>query len=471
MKEKEKKYGLLKAVGIVIIIAIILSWLIPLGQFSSTGFTSNGTLTRVGITDIPWLLYYGVSFNIDRIVFLFVVAGLYGVLSKTEGYQRLTTTIANKMNKYVAVILFSSLVAVFTSVLSQHFVVILFIPFMVSILNRMKLDKLSVLATTFGSMIVGLMGATIGTEGAVGLNTYLKVGMDASLLTRFGILLIGLVLFNFFTIMRIKKEGEVKSINEDIFDGVSKSENKKEGKKIVWPIIVVGILIFVLVVLGFFDWNTFGITIFDDFHETVMDITLGKDFAIFSNILGADMKAFGHWDLFTINAFVILFTIVLALCYRVKFNEFVSNFANGMKKFIKPVLVLFGAYVLLTIVYMSPYVVTIMGKILSITEGFNMITMVLASLVGSIFYADLGIIGWFSSSFLTVEYVDYIKPVFIILTSIHGLVQFFIPTSVILGIGLTSLDVKYSEWLKHIWKFVLGMFVCLLVIFLLITLL
>ena len=63
--------------------------------------------------------------------------------------------------------------------------------------------------------------------------------------------------------------------------------------------------------------------------------------------------------------------------------------------------------------------------------------------------------------------IDYINPVYTMFTSLYGFVQFFIPTSMVLGIGLVSLKVKYSDWLKYIWRFLLGMFICLLVIFIL----
>ena len=61
------------------------------------------------------------------------------------------------------------------------------------------------------------------------------------------------------------------------------------------------------------------------------------------------------------------------------------------------------------------------------------------------------------------------SPVYTIFTSLYGFVQFFIPTSMVLGIGLVSLKVKFSDWLKYVWRFLLGMFICLLVIFILMT--
>ena len=121
------------------------------------------------------------------------------------------------------------------------------------------------------------------------------------------------------------------------------------------------------------------------------------------------------------------------------------------------------------VVYQSTYVATIVDKLLTLTDSFNIATMTLSSLILNIFHTDLGFTGWVIGAYLPVEYADYMNPVYTIFTSLYGFVQFFIPTSMILGIGLVALKVNYKDWLKYIWKFLLGMFICLLVIFILMS--
>lgn len=472
MKKKEKKYGLFKGILLLILIAIVLTWLIPNGAFGSTGFQES-YLTRVGLNDIAWLIYYGIYFSIDKIMFLLVVGGLYGILTKTSAYERLVSGIAKKVGKRknIAVVVFSVLIAILTSLFTQSFVVIIFIPFIISILNRMKLDKMTILATTFGSMLVGLVGATYGTEGLAYFNQYMtteSMDINSTILIRAGILLIGLVLFNFFTLMHMKKK-EKNNETTDMYPVVLEENAKKSS---IIPIVVIGIITFILVVLGFVDWNTnFGITIFDEFNTTLTGITIGDDFAIFSSLLGSMMGAFGTWDLFSITAILIVFTIILGLCYRVKLDDFLSRFANGAKKMLKPIICIIGAYILMIVVYMSPYIATILNKLLSLTDGFNLATMTISALITNIFHTDLGYTAYILASYLTVEYVDYINPIYVIFVSLYGLVQFFIPTSILLGFGLTTLDVKYRDWLKYIWRFVVGIFICLLIIFILMAVL
>ena len=171
MKKKESKYGLLKAVLVMLVLAFVLSWIIPSGAYSSSGFSELGVL-RLGIHDIATSIYYGISIGLDKIVLLLVIGVFYAVLTRTQAYERIVSGIARKLNKKVAVVMFSVILAALTSVLTQTFVVLIFVPFIISILNRMKLDKMTILATTFGSILVGIMGATYGTDGVNALNIY-----------------------------------------------------------------------------------------------------------------------------------------------------------------------------------------------------------------------------------------------------------------------------------------------------------
>lgn len=479
MKKKEKKYGLLKGVLILVVLAFVLSWVIPVGGYTASGYTSTG-MARLGIYDIAYTIYYALSFAVDKIVILLAIGAFYGVLTKTQAYERIVSGIAHKIkHKKVAVVVISVILAALTSLLTQTFAVLIFVPFIISILNRLNLDKMTILATTFGSILVGVMGATYGTDGIATFNYYLGYTQTVpnempALLVRSGILLIGLVLFNFFTLAHMSKAPKnAESI--DLFPVEVEEERAKKTKNMI-PIIVIGVVLFALCILGFVNWSgNFGVEVFDDFHSLITeDIKIeasgsGNDFFIFKDLLGTGITALGSWNNITISAFLIIFTIILALCYRFKMNDFIDAVKNGIKKLLLPSLCIIGAYMLMIVVYQSTYMATIVNKLLTLTDSFNIATMTISSLLLNIFHTDLGFTGWVMGSYLPVEYVDYMSPVYTIFTSLYGFVQFFIPTSMMLGIGLVSLKVKFSDWLKYIWRFLLGMFICLLVIFILMT--
>lgn len=482
MKKEEKRYGLLKGILLLTLVAIILSWLIPIGQFGGAEFATDNTLKRVGLTDLSWLVYYGLEFSLDKVVLLLAIGGFYGIITKTKAYDNLTSSIAKKMsNKKVAVVVFSVIIALLSSILTQTFVVLIFVPFIISIMNKMKLDKMTILATTFGSMLVGLLGATYGTEGLQLLEKYSYFtaegfNRNATVLIRFGILLIGLILFNFFTLSHMSKKDK----NNETID-MFPIEEVEEKKKSIIPLAVISVLLIILVIIAFTNWSNWSIfnhtnettgtveTIFESFHNTVMDIKIGDDFNIFSSLLGSNVGAFGTWDMFNIASILFIFTIILGICYRFKFNEFVTNFINGAKKMIKPCMILMAVYMVMTVVYMSPYLATIVNKLLSLTDGFNLATTSLSLFICNLFSANLDFTGYVMTAHLAAEYPTYMNAMYVMISSIFGFVSFFAPTSLILGLGLTSLDVKFGDWLKYIWKFLLGMLICLLIIFILMT--
>ena len=214
MKKKEKKYGLLKGVLILVLVAILLTWLIPVGEFSSATFVEDG-MQRIGLSNLSWIIFYAL------IIFLLVIGGLYGVLSKVGAYERLVEGIAKNFSKHkkLAVVVLSIVIAVLTSLLTQSFALLIFIPFVIAILKRMKLDKMTILATTFGAMLVGVLGATYGTEGLQVFDDVRYMGgiNNASVLVRAGILAIGLVLFNFFTLVHMDKT-EKTAESKEIFE-------------------------------------------------------------------------------------------------------------------------------------------------------------------------------------------------------------------------------------------------------------
>lgn len=482
MKKKEKKYGLLKGTLIFIIVAFLLTWIIPTGSYSSSGYVTSGML-RAGIYDIGDLFYNAFAVATYKIIVLMAIAAFYGVATKTQGYERIVTGIAKKLKKHskIAVVVISVVLAGLTSILTQTFALLIFVPFIISILNRMGLDKMTILATTFGSILIGFVGVTYGTDGVQMLNYYFGYTTELpytmpALLVRAGILVAGLVLFNFFTLAHMSKAKKDKAASVDLFE-VQIAEGSEKRTNTMIPIIVIMSILFVLVIMGFLDWGAnFGIEIFDEFHSIITtDIKIeaavegADDFFVLADLLGTGASAFGLWNNLYISAILLIFTAILALCYRFKLDEFLESIGSALKKIVLPSACIIGAYMLMMVVYRSTYVVTIVDKLLSLTDSFNIATMTLSSLILNIFHTDLGYTGFVLSSYFPVEYVDYTNVVYTMLTSLYGYVQLFIPTSVILGIGLVSLKVKYSDWLKFIWRFLVGMFVCLLVIFILMS--
>ena len=95
MKDFFKKNDLLKVAGILVLFAVLITWLIPQGYHNGTEFVSM-EITRVGIFDFFTYGVLGIFYFPVMIVFIFILGGFYQVLSKTKGYQNITSYIAKK---------------------------------------------------------------------------------------------------------------------------------------------------------------------------------------------------------------------------------------------------------------------------------------------------------------------------------------------------------------------------------------
>ena len=97
MKKKaetaERKNGLFLAVGIVFVLAVVLTWLIKGGSFQGSEFVI-ADYTRLGLHDIFTIPFYSIYYFVIQITLLFAIAIFYGVVSKTKGYKTLVSSIA-----------------------------------------------------------------------------------------------------------------------------------------------------------------------------------------------------------------------------------------------------------------------------------------------------------------------------------------------------------------------------------------
>lgn len=462
-------HRLSKSIFVFVLATILFTWIIPYGQFSGGDFYDYG-LGRVGIVDVSVSMYNALYYTMDKIIFLLIIAGVYGVLAKTSGYQRLVTVIAEKLKKYVVV--YSVVVSVFlfilTSLFSQTFVVLAFVPFFISILLKMNLDKLTTFIITFGSVLVGLLGVTFGSEGVTSFDHYIGSDLTEGLNYRYIIAAVTVVLYNFFICMRVKKvlsETKKNTKNSTIEDDPFKVENS--SKKNAIPVAIILFLMMALIILGYIDWETnFAITAFNEFHEWLIGLAPTEDFYIISYILGQQTTALGNLKyVFILCNIFVLVAMLIAFLYRMKVNEFVQAFYDGVKKMFKPILLFVASYIVFGVIVSVPITSTICNWIFNLVEGFNPFIVSVCAFINSLFSPDLGYTGYAVGSFLTTVYTDQMQLVNAIYTSMYGLIQLFLPTSAILVIGLSFMDIDYKSWLKYIWLFVVGMLIILLVLF------
>lgn len=273
-----KKHSLFKILGIILGLVIIASYFLV---------DRNDAMAYIGIVDVGMKFLQTLYYFFYVIVFLLAVGGLYGVLNRTSAYKKLLDNLAVKVKplgkKFIfLLIMLISIIASFTGLTFQ---LVVFMPFIVSLIVLVGYDKLVALMTTLGSIVIGYIGGVfvsfVNPNTGV-LNTFETfVGLEEQFGNMFPKLLLlfsGIALL--ITFVNLYVVGvEQKKIKYELSDDTELMVNEvnKDYKNIkTWPIVSVLLGLFIFVVLGLFPWNAlFGITFFNEFHNILVGLTIG----------------------------------------------------------------------------------------------------------------------------------------------------------------------------------------------------
>lgn len=227
-----KKHNTIKVVLVTILLCMLLTWILPSAVFSSE-FADQGRV-QMGLFDLfnyplTSLSYFG---NIS--LFIIVVGGFYGILYKIPAYRNLLDAIAKKGSKrgLLTISIIMILLAVITSVCGLQLGLILFFPFIVSLVLLMGYDKIVAALTVVGSTLIGVAGTTYGYGNVSILTQYLSLEVADNILVKIVILLVGLTLLILNTALYIKKNNTIKKVTK-------KETNKDEVATLVEKEVVV----------------------------------------------------------------------------------------------------------------------------------------------------------------------------------------------------------------------------------------
>lgn len=477
-----KKNNILKVVLCTIAIVVLLTWLLPTATFSTE--LTIGDRAQMGLFDIFNYPTIALQYFFQVLLYALAVGGFYGIVSKTGVYRRLLDKIVDgfKGREHIFVIVVSVVFALLASCVGMTYSLIFLFPFVIAILLLMGYDKLLSATVVVGSIMVGIMGSLFSNDITYYLQSYLGLSIGDEVVTKIIILVIGLVLL-LFNALSYGKKNKVKKVNVDDIakyvpavveeDKKVKAEKKKgktKGKKI-WPLVVVSDITLLIIALATFSWSgVFKLDIFTKATTAVTGFNVFK-FPLFGKLLG-NVAPFGEWTIATLVTLVFVATIILALVYRVKADDFFESYKNGLKKAILPAFIMMLIYTVLVCTTYNPFQLVIYKALLNIGSGFNVITTALTAFVSGVFNVEfLYSINSVGPYFLSLVTDASLYPlVGIIFQSMYGVAMLIAPTSIILMGTLAYLDIPYGKWLKHIWKFLLEIVVILFVIFTIIML-
>ena len=473
-----KKHGLLKILGAMLLLVVVASFALT-GRSDVKDYIGLGDIVFRGLQSLYYFFYIA--------LFLLSIGGFYGVLNKAPAYKKLLDNIVTKVKplgrKFIIAIIL--VFAVITSLTGMTLPLLIFVPFVISIILLLGYDKLVAISSTIVSIMIGYMGGVFVTffnANTYTMNTYETfVGTEnqfSNVFPKLLLLFAGITLLIYFVSKHIKNVEKKKvkyELNEDSELQINEVTSNYGTIK-TWPIIIVFFLLFVILTLGLVPWNSlFEIKVFQEFHTWLMELSI-KDFAVIPNIISSDLVAFGEWysmgDSMTymLICFVLLiFILLITLIGRVKINDAIDGYVDGVKKMIPTTGLTLIALTILVCAYTNGFfegIITSYGKF---NYGISSLLVFLGCLLNVDMYYIVG--GVFSPILNLITDESVYASVAILFQGIYGIFSVVGPTSIILIFALSYLNVPYTTWLKYIWRFVLGLIVLLALVTLLVIVL
>ena len=465
MRKVWEKHDLIKISGIMVLITILLTWVIPGGYFDGTALQSED-ITRVGLTNFMQYGLLGIYYFTVLVTFLFVLGGFYQLIGKSKGYQQFVKKFSDIFtgSEVIIVLLTMFLFGALNSVTNEFFPLIVFIPLVVSILSRLKVDRISTFNATFGGLLIGVLGSTLSSKVVGYINSIFNTTATTYLAAKIVLFVLAYIGLAVFTLLRMRN---VKKDSKEEYDKFAiKVSNSNPAAKSGLGYAIFFILLFIVVILAYLPWATWGVKVFDNVTSWVNELSLFGA-PVISYVFG-NFVAFGSWDIFTIQFVLLTATILVCIFDSFSLNEVLDSYGEGFVKMGPVVITLLFVYLILEIAVMYPVVPVITDWFATISESFsafwNSIAIFIASLFGVEIQYLMSLIGTYYAS----SFAENSGEIALIIQMMFGLVSFFAPSSVILMLGLSYLDIPYRSWLEFIWKFLVALLLVIIIIIIII---
>lgn len=443
----------------MMLVYILLSWCINGSMYESGNLVDLGKI-RLGLYDIFPIIYSAFTYKLSDVIYILSIGGCYGVLKNTKNYRKLVdkTSKLIKGKEMFVVPVITLIMGLYVSISADIWALFLIVPFIISVFLRNGYDRLTAISVSFGGMFIGYLGQTFGTYGVSFLYDETGVGNTDWLWQKWVLFVIAFVLFNLFSIIHMKRNKQLEE-KADIYCPLELDEKgiKKRKRAKSWPVAIILIISVVLVMLGHISWNdSFGTQLFTELHTSFQSAFKIADVPFFSSVIGSYMAGFGNWENLLIASFVILSaTIIIALLDRVSLEDFTKDFGKGMKKISKVAFIYALAFSFLYLCSAYPWPTTLIGKLFG-TNSFNVFTLLIGSILATIFCVDPTYAGYAYSSLLATSFASNIAASTVVWRLGSAIALLVGPTSFVLLAALSYADVPYTKWLKYIWKFALS---------------
>ena len=466
---------------------------------------------------IPMAVLTALVYMPAAIKFVGTLYGIFAVVLVAVLLSAVATLLAKILdNKYIFMILVMALFASLVNVAGLQLVMFLLAPFVVSVMIKTGIDKKKVAIATISSILLGVMTTTYASTNLNAAYSMLNItNYNTNVVYKFIVLLLGLVILAYNLVetnkkvtekVVVKEENKKDNVKEakltketkvtkktskttksskkttkkttkknpnkaDLIDQdviMLKAENVKQS---LIPLAVILGLLAVLTVIAFMPWSTvFGVKYFEVLVKDISSYSI-FGFKLFSKLLGGIVE-FGGWSLNNLNILVFFTVLLIAFIYKVKLDDLIDGFIDGVSKAVVPALLTGLVYLIVVINALHPFQAYIYNALLGLNKGFSLIITSLIAALGSVLNGDMTYTFYSILPQITLKAADIKLNPLIALTvqMIYGLVMFVAPTSVVLLYGLSKFEINYTDWIKSVWKIVLELLVLVLIILVLVSL-
>ena len=200
-----KKNSILKVVLLTILCVTLCTWIFT--QISFSGQFAEGDRVQVGIFDLSSYMLDLFRYFPYILITTLSIGAFYGVAYRVPAYRQLLDEIVLKFKGKEKVFLVSTIVIIsaIVSITGLSFGMLFVFPFVISVILLMGYNKLVAASCTVGSVMVGLMGTTVGSQSVTYINYILGTKTTSEMVTKVIILLIGIGLLAYHVISYANK--------------------------------------------------------------------------------------------------------------------------------------------------------------------------------------------------------------------------------------------------------------------------
>ena len=464
-KKNQKRSLTLSAFTIILILTFVLAIIthfLPAAQFDGDTLIDGSGVIGATLSQTLLAPILGFADAIDIAIFIFILGGLLKVVNKTGAIETGIEVLIKKL-KGKELILIPILMFIFSIGGTTYGMLEETVGFYALLSVAMVAAGMD---TIVASAIV-LLGAGSGVLGST-INPFaVGVAIDAlpaGMVVNQGVIIgIGVVLWlstylismlfvvNYAKKVIAKKGSTFLSLQEQkameetygVKDDSKKTVKLNTSQKVtLWLFLFT----FVIMIVGFIPWGSFGITLFEK----------GKIMTALSGL------PLGEWYFQESSLWFLIMTIVIGIANGMSEHEFVDTFIDGADDMVGVILIIAiarGASVLMNQTYLDNYI------IFNAAKGLSNVPKVAFAPLNYILHTGLSVLVPSSSGLATLSTpimgplaanVGYSVEVTIMeMVAANGLVNLFTPTCGAIMGGLELAKVEYTTWLKWVGKVIL----------------